>query len=181
MSVEEQVGTEQETTQVTTAPAGQPDFSAMSPQEIMEFLAQRRNQISEVTKVAKERGIELPKAKKVKVTVEPLEALTKAVDAMGYSMGMRYWAQSRILKASAQADEAITAVGELSDDQLEDLRAALAGGYQRAQHHTSFPSEVITKENKEPGTGAILPEFSSRAQQAAEGLSIPSFVERLID
>lgn len=155
-----------EVNEQATDGAAAPDFSAMSQEELVAYLSRRRQELSQINKVAKERGIKVPKSKRP----TDVEKFSRLADNLGYSIGMRHWAQSRVSAVERQLGEVISLLGEAFDDEkAEEMRELMAGGYARAQRHTSFPSEVITKENRETiAPGEVWPEVEDQVERFAE-------------
>lgn len=139
------------------------DPAEMSQEEILAILARRRAELTSATKVAKERGIKVPTTKTSKPKVSDAENLERLFNRLGYSTGMRRWADGRMDSNGTRIQDAVTELGEAFQHDPERLDAcltALAEGFREAKIQTSFSSDVMkTKEEaKDASVASILPE-----------------------
>lgn len=136
------------------------DVSALSPTQILALLEQRRAEISTINKVAKDRGIKVPTKSKPKV--EDKDRLDEFWEGLGYSIGMRRWADQRARANFDRAKGVAALLGEAFDVEKQAEAIELLGaGYIKARKQSSFKSEVMkTKEQVEGATpGDVLSEF----------------------
>lgn len=154
-----------ETTAATPEPVivdGQ-DINTMGQEEILALIAARRAEYQAAEKVAKAKGIITPKASKPKVS--DVEQLDRLFNRLGYSAGMRTWADGRMDNSGTRI---AAAVGDsLADpERADELITAMAEGYREAKIQTSFASNVMkTKEDaKSTPVADIVPEVVAHLQ-----------------
>lgn len=136
------------------------DVAALAPDEILALLEKRRQEITQINKVAKERGIKVPTKNKPKV--DDKDRLDEFWEGLGYAVGMRRWAQQR---AEANWERIRGVLGILGESfGVEEQAQAielLGAGYIKAGKQTSFKSEVMkdkaTREGAKPED--VLQEF----------------------
>lgn len=137
------------------------NVAEMSQEEILATLARRRSELAAAQKVAKERGIKVPKSDK-RAKQSDADQLDRLFNRLGYSTGMRRWADGRMDNSGLRIQAVVDAAGATLQDpeRLNELLTALAEGYREAKIQTSFSSGVMeTKEAaKNTPVADILPE-----------------------
>ena len=181
---EDMFGEQDNETSETSAPAatastpGVVDTSAMTNDEILKVLADRRAALSAINKVAKEKGIKVTTEKAGKVGKSTM-SLDELGDKLGYSTGMRHWADSRMTTVRGQIEAHIEALGEAwGPEKQQELLEAVGTGYLRAKIGSSFPSERFKdKATAEKAHGGdAVEEVLERI--AALGTPVPTFLIR---
>lgn len=137
------------------------NVAEMSQEEILATLTRRRTELAAAQKVAKERGIKVPKSER-KAKQSDVDQLDRLFNRLGYSTGMRRWADGRMDNSGNRIQAVVEADGAVLQDpeRLNELLTALAEGYREAKIQTSFSSAVMdTKEAaKVTPVASILPE-----------------------
>lgn len=133
------------------------DVREMSPEEILATLQRRKQEIQAAQKVAKERGISVPKAKK-STAKSDVEQLDRLFNRLGYSAGMRRWADGRMDNSGNRLQAALG--DTLTDpERLDELVTALVEGYREAKIQTSFATDVEAIKTKESAKAATVAEI----------------------
>jgi hypothetical protein len=177
---EELVGSEQEkgmTSEPVIEGAEKP-ITQMSSQEILALLEKRRSELSQLNSVAKEKGIEIPKKSKPKVA--DADRLMQFFNRLGYSAGMRWWAQSRLDANVERISPVIDMLGEGWDPEKHgEAVSAMAKGFREARMQTSFPSTSMP--DKKVAEDVPEAEVWVELQEKLRMGDLPEFVRELLD
>lgn len=156
-------------------PQDLPDVRALSKEQILELLAKRRGELTEVQRVAKEKGVKLPSAKK---TAEDKDRLMEFFEGVGYSTGMAHWGNSRVQANLRRIAPVLEALGEGWDPERQgEAVEAMTAGFRKARIQTSFPSTSMPEKkvaDKVP-SAAVWKELQPYLQ------GLPGFIQELLD
>lgn len=151
----------------------------MSGAEILALLERRRAELNQISSVAKEKGVEIPKKSKPKVS--DADKLMEFFNRLGYSTGMRWWAQSRIDANVKRINPVIEALGEAWDPERHgEAVSAMAQGFREARMQTSFPSTSMPDKKAADGVpeAEVWAELQAHLRNDPE---LPEFVAGLLD